>query len=931
MAPAGPVSVAGVSAANILEGGRKRSRLEQVGESKASSSSPHPSGPTSTTTDPEEVTKLGYKLLNVVYHARDIAEEHDPTSLLVEPFLALPDAAIYPDYYQIIKRPLTFEDIRAKLAVREYASFEDVKHDCEIICMNAKRYNLRDTPFWLKAKALHSIIKDSHAELTFAAAGTKSTQLDLPASVQLLFDVQVEGVEPMTSAPPSPAKKRKQEADASETAGEEDTSMEDVASSSGTKQPSGLRRITIKKKSGSQAETSAPPRPPAVEALTAKDAVASSPGVSTGLSSAPSPIPSSPAPAPAQAPARAPVSAEEKTPPAAVLPQEAPSSSQLSQSYPPESSPGPSVVRNNGADKRRRPFGRGKNLKSQMKQWVAELIDLKRPGGGPDDYASDFFEELPSQDDYPDYYQVIQQPISLKEINENVSERLYKSPYAFFTAVQTMIANAKYYNEENSIIWQDADAIERHVNTKMLPIAFELGFTLDPNDTRSSVLPLHVIEAHEASQPGSPAQSMTPPPGQASSSRLKVKLGGRNSLPGQDYLPNGIGQQQPATLGSFASPGHIPGAGPGQSPELQSHPNGQMSPEAAAPQFSASGRPVRSAASRAPSSRDLPPPLTTQNSTPGPARSPPAPGGTNTPQAQVPQFRPGYTPHQGVTPSHSMPQQQQRPQPQSQGSYRGQPPYYTPPQRYPQQQQQQYFGQLPYAAPAPPAETVDLGKRGQIRRLSGIPPPSVFGNIASKPLMEQDGAAAPLRPAAIPSFVVLSQGLKKVINVVPAASTSAAGSSRQFVLPVGEGRSDVKVLFRLRDFGGAPQKQNTVGSERSERTEANGEAMDVDGEEVSGQANGATQPGVNGHASHSEAQQTTSTKSYNPAVSTILNGRKVNATWTRDTATVLVPLQRGPNLLEIFLVPGPPLGGAEGGDAAGVNSPCEGYRLWIVR
>jgi hypothetical protein len=103
--------------------------------------------------------------------------------------------------------------------------------------------------------------------------------------------------------------------------------------------------------------------------------------------------------------------------------------------------------------------------------------------------------------------------------------------------------------------------------------------------------------------------------------------------------------------------------------------------------------------------------------------------------------------------------------------------------------------------------------------------------------------------------------------------------------------------------------------------------MDVDGEDTSGQIHGTGQPGVNGHAQQPGAEK----KSYEPAVSTVLNGRKVYAGWTRGTATVLVPLQRGPNLLEVFLVPGPPLSAADGRNAAGGNLPCEGYRLWIVR
>jgi Bromodomain len=69
--------------------------------------------------------------------------------------LRLPPAELYPDYYQVIKRPLSFEQIVDKLHAEEYKTLDEVRQDCETVCNNAKRYNQRDSTIWVLAKRLH--------------------------------------------------------------------------------------------------------------------------------------------------------------------------------------------------------------------------------------------------------------------------------------------------------------------------------------------------------------------------------------------------------------------------------------------------------------------------------------------------------------------------------------------------------------------------------------------------------------------------------------------------------------------------------------------------------------------------------------------------------------------------------------------------------
>jgi hypothetical protein len=56
---------------------------------------------------------------------------------------------------------------------------------------------------------------------------------------------------------------------------------------------------------------------------------------------------------------------------------------------------------------------RGKYLKVALKTWLKSIKDLTRPDGSS---VVEFFGQLPNRTDYPDYYKVIKDPISIAEI-----------------------------------------------------------------------------------------------------------------------------------------------------------------------------------------------------------------------------------------------------------------------------------------------------------------------------------------------------------------------------------------------------------------------------------------------------------------------------------------------------------------------------------
>ncbi|EHY65065.1 uncharacterized protein NESG_00378 [Nematocida ausubeli] len=67
----------------------------------------------------------------------------------------------------------------------------------------------------------------------------------------------------------------------------------------------------------------------------------------------------------------------------------------------------------------------------------------------------ELFLELPDPNMYPDYYQIIQYPISISEIRENLEA--YENMEEFEADVRRMFNNAMIYNAEGSIIYHDAE------------------------------------------------------------------------------------------------------------------------------------------------------------------------------------------------------------------------------------------------------------------------------------------------------------------------------------------------------------------------------------------------------------------------------------------------------------------------------------------
>jgi ATP-dependent helicase STH1/SNF2 len=72
----------------------------------------------------------------------------------------------------------------------------------------------------------------------------------------------------------------------------------------------------------------------------------------------------------------------------------------------------------------------------------------------------DPFLDLPDRNDYPDYYQFIKNPICMNIIKKKINKKEYQSLKEFWQDIKLLVENCKTYNEDGSLLYQDANLIE---------------------------------------------------------------------------------------------------------------------------------------------------------------------------------------------------------------------------------------------------------------------------------------------------------------------------------------------------------------------------------------------------------------------------------------------------------------------------------------
>nr|XP_027207954.1 protein polybromo-1-like [Penaeus vannamei] len=114
--------------------------------------------------------------------------------------------------------------------------------------------------------------------------------------------------------------------------------------------------------------------------------------------------------------------------------------------------------------------GKGKSIKrNKYNQYISNTKNMKALYNSVRDFRdsegrqlSEVFLKLPSKSLYPDYYEVIKQPIDLEKILHKWKNGAYMTFDDMMGDFTLMFQNACRYNEPDSQIYRDALTLQRH-------------------------------------------------------------------------------------------------------------------------------------------------------------------------------------------------------------------------------------------------------------------------------------------------------------------------------------------------------------------------------------------------------------------------------------------------------------------------------------
>lgn len=95
-----------------------------------------------------------------------------------------------------------------------------------------------------------------------------------------------------------------------------------------------------------------------------------------------------------------------------------------------------------------------------------EVTDPNEPDLPPRGIIDPFI-ELPDKYDYPDYYQLIKNPICMQMIKKKINKKEYQNVRQFRNDIAILCNNCRTYNEDSSLLYADANLIEATLDANL--------------------------------------------------------------------------------------------------------------------------------------------------------------------------------------------------------------------------------------------------------------------------------------------------------------------------------------------------------------------------------------------------------------------------------------------------------------------------------
>ena len=148
----------------------KRKLSQSSAESSPVKKSTEESQNVAVTHSPQEYLDFFTSTLDMVFNLRDGDEE------LAPPFIKLPSKKFYPDYYHLIKQPISLNEIGKRIKTRySGTSSREFLNDFELLLENASTYNSPDSWIVESARKIVNFVEGQVEEFESTSSTNLST------------------------------------------------------------------------------------------------------------------------------------------------------------------------------------------------------------------------------------------------------------------------------------------------------------------------------------------------------------------------------------------------------------------------------------------------------------------------------------------------------------------------------------------------------------------------------------------------------------------------------------------------------------------------------------------------------------------------------------------------------------------------------------